>query len=63
MLQEKIKNRGTEIQIAYDMAVEEKYKLEHEIYERQIKLKEVNQRVSNIEVRAIAQGVLHVLKT
>ena len=63
MLKEKIKNRETEIQIAYDTAIDEKYKLEHEIIERKIKLIEVNNTITNIEVRAIAQGVLHVLKT
>lgn len=62
-LEEKIQNRETELQIAYDITIDEKRKLEHEIYERQVKLKEVNARILKIESRAIAQGVLHVLKT
>ena len=62
-LDEKIKNRETELQMAYDNAVEEKDNLQFEINERLLKLELVRKRITNIEVRAIEQGVLDVLKT
>lgn len=62
-LDEKIKNRETELQMAYDNAVEEKDNLQFEINERLLKLELVRKRITDIEVRAIEQGVLDVLKT
>lgn len=62
-LDEKIKNRETELQMAYDNAVEEKDNLQFEINERLLKLELVRKRITDIEIRAIEQGVLDVLKT
>ena len=62
-LEEKIKNRETEIQLAYYNAVEEKDKIQFEINVLLSKLENVRERINKIEIRAIAQGVYHVLKT
>lgn len=62
-LDEKIKNRETELQIAYDNAIGDKNELEYDIYQMKMKLQEVKKRISDIEIRAIELGVLHVLKT
>jgi hypothetical protein len=61
-LDEKIKNRETELQMAYDNAVEEKDNLQLEINERLLKLELVRKRITDIEIRAIEQGVFYVLK-
>ena len=62
-LEEKIQNRETELQIAYDLAIGDKNELEFDIYQMKMKLQEVKKRISDIEIRAIELGVLHVLKT
>ena len=60
-LDEKIKNRETELQLAYDNAVTKKTKLISEIWLKQKELDKVKEDIEYIKQRAKEQNASHIL--
>ena len=60
-LDEKIKNRETELQIAYDNAIAKRLKLKNEIFFKQKELDDINQDIEYIKQRAKEQKASHIL--
>lgn len=60
-MEEKTKNRETEIQQYYDYAVKQSILCENEIEYWEIKLKETKDLLEKIKNRALEQNCLHIL--